>query len=78
MGLTEPSPSKKSKTDSTYLRYSSLGVQLLVVIGVFGWLGYLLDNYLEIRFPAFMLLFSFVGFGGMMVQIYKSIKKDNP
>jgi len=67
----------KSKTYNSYLRYSSLGIQLLAAIGVSGWLGYRLDRYLEIRFPAFMLLFGFLAFGGMMYQIYRTINRDN-
>jgi F0F1-type ATP synthase assembly protein I len=51
---------------------------MLAAIGIFGWLGYKLDHYLEIRFPAFMLLFGFLAFGAMMYQIYKSVKSDNP
>ena len=78
MGLQEPSPNKKSRTTNTYLKYSSLGVQLLGAIGFFGWLGYKLDNYLEIRFPAFMLAFGLLAFVGMMVQVYRSINRDNP
>jgi hypothetical protein len=76
MGSTEPSR-KKLKTYNSYLKYSSLALQLLIVIGVFGWLGYKLDQYLEIRFPAFMLLLGFGAFGGMMFQVYRSINKDN-
>ena len=57
MGLTEPSPNKKLKTYNSYLKYSSFGLQLLAAIGVFGWLGYKLDQYLNLKFPAFMLLF---------------------
>jgi hypothetical protein len=51
---------------------------LLAAIGVFGWLGYKLDHYLDLKFPVFMLLFGFTAFGGMMIQVYRSIKKDNP
>jgi hypothetical protein len=46
-------------------------------MGLFGWLGHLLDQHLEIQFPAFMLLFGFMGFGGMMYQAYRSINRDN-
>ena len=75
MDSTEPSPSKKSNQSNSYLRYAGLGVQLLVAIGVAGWLGYVFDQYLQIKFPAFMLLFGFLAFGGMMVQIYRSINR---
>ncbi len=78
MGSTEPSPNKKSKATNNYYRYSSLAFQMLAAIGIFGWLGYLLDDYLEQTFPAFMLLFGFLAFAGMMYQIYRSIKRDNP
>lgn len=78
MGLHEPSPNKRPKPINNYLKYSSLGIQLLGAIGFFGWLGHLLDDYLNIQFPVFMLLFGFAAFGGMMYQIYKSINRDNP
>ncbi len=68
---------QKSKTSNSYLRYSSLGIQLLGAIGLSGWLGYRLDRYLAIRFPAFMLLFGFLAFGGMLYQIYRTINRDN-
>lgn len=77
MGLTEPSHNKKLKTYNSYLKYSSLAFQLLAAIGVFGWLGHKLDQYLNIAFPAFMLLFGLVAFAGMMYQVYRSINKDN-
>lgn len=77
MGLTEPSPNKKLKTYNSYLKYSSLGLQLFAAIGVFGWLGHKLDQYLSLKFPAFMLFFGLVAFGGMMYQVYRSINRDN-
>jgi hypothetical protein len=74
---SDPSPSQKPKSSSNYLKYSSLGIQLLAAIGFFGWLGYLLDRQLRIQFPAFMLTLGFLAFGGMMFQVYRSIKRDN-
>jgi hypothetical protein len=50
---------------------------LAAAIGFFGWLGYLLDQYLGIKFPAFMLLFGFSAFGGMMYQLYRAINKND-
>lgn len=76
MASPGPSPKPKPKPSEEYLKYSGLAIQLLAAIGIFGWLGYLLDQYLHIRFPAFMLLFGFAAFGGMMYQIYRSINRD--
>ena len=79
MGLQEPSPHKKLKiTSNSYLKYSSLGLQLFAAIGIFAWLGYKLDQYLNIGFPAFMLFFGFAAFGGMMYKVYRSVNRDNP
>ena len=78
MASQEPSPNQKSKRYNTYLKYSGLAIQLLGAIGIFGWLGHLLDQWLSLKFPAFMLLFGFLAFGGMMVQLYRQIKQDNP
>jgi F0F1-type ATP synthase assembly protein I len=62
------------KGTNAYLKWSGLAFQLLGGIGVFGWLGYKLDQYLELKFPAFMLTFGFLAFGAIMYQVYKSVK----
>lgn len=77
MALEEPSHSPKRKAYNSYLKYSSLGIQLLAAIGIFGYLGYRIDAWLNLEFPAFMLLLGFLAFGGMIFQLYRSINKDN-
>jgi F0F1-type ATP synthase assembly protein I len=73
----EPAASdpKKQKPSNDFLKYSSLGIQLLVAIGLAAWLGYKLDQYLQFKFPLFLLTFVFVTFGGMMFQLYRSLNK---
>jgi hypothetical protein len=61
---------------SSYLKYAHLALQLLLVMGVAGWLGYRIDQYLHFSFPAFMLLFGFAAFGGMLYQVYRSLNQD--
>ncbi|MCW5910287.1 MAG: AtpZ/AtpI family protein [Cyclobacteriaceae bacterium] len=58
------------------MKYSGLGLQMLVTIGVGAWLGHKLDQYLELRFPVFLLTFVFLLFGGVMYQLYRSLNKD--
>lgn len=77
MASPDPSPHRKSKPSNNYLRYTSLALQLFATIGIFGWLGYLLDGYLNLKFPAFMLLFGFLAFAGMMFQVYRAINREN-
>ncbi|MBS1488023.1 MAG: AtpZ/AtpI family protein [Bacteroidetes bacterium] len=57
------------------MKYSSLGIQLLLVIGVSGWLGWKVDRWLHLQFPVFLLLFVFASFGGMMYQLYRSLNE---
>ncbi len=67
--------SKKRSPYNAWLRYSSLAFQILLTIGVCGWLGYRLDRWLELEIPAFMLLFGLLGFGGVMYRVYRSVTK---
>jgi hypothetical protein len=67
---TDPKPS------NSYLRYSNFALQLFGGMGLAGWLGYKLDTYLGIEFPAFLLSFVLIVFAGMLYQMYKSLKKD--
>ena len=67
---------EEEQQENKFLKYSSLGVQLLVTIGLAAWLGMKLDAYLQLRFPAFLLLFVFASFGGMMYKLYQSINDD--
>lgn len=74
--MTEEEKEKIKKGTNSYLKWSGLAFQLLGSIGVFGWLGYKLDQYLELKFPAFMLTFGFFAFGAVMYQVYKSVKNQ--
>ena len=67
--------SDKNKPVNSYMKYSGLAFQLLASIGIFGWLGYKLDQYLNLEFPAFMLLFGLLAFGGMLYKVYKSLNQ---
>ena len=77
MASEEPSRNPKQKPYNTYLKYSGLAMQLLAAIGIFGFLGYKIDQWLGLTFPAFLLLLGFLAFGGMMYQLYRSINKES-
>jgi hypothetical protein len=76
MASQDPFHNPKPNQYNTYLKYSGLAFQLLGAIAFFGWLGYKVDQWLGLQFPAFMLLFGFLAFGGMMYQVYRSINKE--
>ncbi|MBX2895137.1 MAG: AtpZ/AtpI family protein [Cyclobacteriaceae bacterium] len=64
------------KPANSFLKYSGLGLQMLVTIGVGAWLGYKLDQYLQLKFPVFLLTFVFLLFGGVMYQLYRTLNKE--
>lgn len=61
---------KKNQFDN-FIKYSNIGIQMLVIIlaGVFG--GYKLDSWMENQFPVFLLLLSTFAVG---TAIYVAIK----
>ncbi|MBK7650556.1 MAG: AtpZ/AtpI family protein [Flammeovirgaceae bacterium] len=64
------------KQPTSLLKYSSLGVQMVVTLGVGAWLGQKLDHYFNFKFPVFLITFVFLLFGGLMVQLYRTLNKD--
>lgn len=74
--MASQDPSRKPKQYNSYLKYGGLAFQLLIAIALFGWLGSRIDHWLELQFPAFLLLLGFLAFAGMMYQLYRSINKE--
>lgn len=68
--------SKEKDNSNSFLKYSGLGLQMLVTLGVGAWLGIKLDQYFEFKFPVFLITFVFVLFGGIMYQLYRTLNKD--
>ncbi len=66
----------KEKEPNSFLKYSGLGLQMLATLGIGAWLGVKLDEYLELKFPVFLITFVFVLFGGIMYQLYRTLNKD--
>ena len=72
--MTEPvSPGKKTSGPA---RYAGLGIQLAVVILVFVFAGRWLDDRLSTS-PLFTMLLVFVGFGGWMWSLIRSLNEEN-
>jgi len=60
---------------NNFLKYSSLGLQLLFTIGVCAWLGLKIDQYLQLKFPAFLLTLTMLSFAGLMYKLYRSLNE---
>jgi ATP synthase protein I len=61
------------KTESKFVQYSGLGVQLSATILIFLFIGIWLDKHLETKF-IFTLILTFVGFFGGFYSFYLTIK----
>lgn len=70
-------PTRKPPRSNHYLRYSGLALQLLLTIGICGWVGYLIDERVGNKYPVYMLLLGFLGFFGMMYKIYRSVNRKS-
>jgi hypothetical protein len=64
-------PNKGKKLLDNFIKYSNIGIQMLVIIiaGVFG--GYELDIWMGNKFPVFLLLFSTFA---LATSIYLAVK----
>ena len=62
-----------SKND--WIKYSNLGFQIIVTLGLFGGLGYWLDNYLLDFRPLFLIISLLVGVIVALYHLWVSIFK---
>ncbi|HEY8513374.1 MAG TPA: AtpZ/AtpI family protein [Cyclobacteriaceae bacterium] len=72
--MTDNDKSRRRRQNPV-LRYGGLGMQMLLTIGVAGWLGYKLDQYLSLEFPAFLLLFVMLALGGTLYKLYRAVNQ---
>lgn len=61
----------KKKLDN-FIQYSSLAFEMIVIMGVGTWIGYKIDHWLNLRFPAFTLALLIISVAG---AIYHVIRK---
>ena len=71
------SSNQKQKQFNSYLRYSGLAIQMIVTIGLMAFLGYKIDGWIGIKFPAFLLLFTFSALTGLIYRLIKSVEEQD-
>lgn len=68
---------QSAKPLNNYIKYSSLGLQLGVIIGVFTYGGSFLDDYYQIESKAFTTTGALLGvLGGLTSVIFKLIREN--
>lgn len=68
---------KNEKKGSAYVRFSSMGIQMGVIIGFFTWLGTYLDKKQLNDTPVWTIVLSLVGVSGALYLIIKEVTKMN-
>ena len=76
--MEEAKNQKPDKLLFNYAKYSTIGIQMIVIIcgGVFG--GIQLDKWLHLKFPVFTLVLSILSVFVAMYLSVKDILKDKP
>ena len=64
----------KNNDWNNWIRYSTLGIEMAVIIGLAVWGGVSLDKGREGRFPLFTLLLTAAGLIVAMIRLVKGIK----
>lgn len=59
------------KSLKTYAQYAGMGFQMLIIIGLFAFLGYQLDEYNKTELPIFTAILSLCG---VVIALYQGIK----
>lgn len=75
MGKQEkPSSQKEQKPYNTFLKYTSLGLQMVITLGLAGALGFWLDQSLGFQFPVFLLTFIILALVGTLYLLIKNLQ----
>lgn len=70
----KPSSQKEQKQYNTFLKYTSLGLQMVITIAVAGGIGFWIDSSLGFRFPAFLLTFIIISLAGTIILLIKNLQ----
>ncbi len=74
---SESNKSKKDKNQNTYLRFTSVAIQMGVIIGGFTYLGVFLDEKQSNKTPIWTIVLSLFGVVISMYLIFKEVQKMN-
>ena len=71
-----PKNSPKKQLDN-YVRFSAMGLQMGGTIFLMTWAGMKLDAWLQLKFPAFTLLFALFSVAGVLYYFIKQVTRKD-
>ncbi len=69
-------PNKKNPRQANIIKYTSLGTQMLVYLGLGVWGGLKLDEKMHTQ-PLFLIILPITGLGISLYQLYKELSKKS-
>ncbi|MDO1448592.1 AtpZ/AtpI family protein [Rhodocytophaga aerolata] len=69
-------PKNKKKQLNNYVKYSGLGFQMMATLGIAVWGGIKLDEWLELKFPAFTVALPCIALIGSLIIFIRSLPKE--
>lgn len=72
----DKNPKKTKSKVNDYFKYSQLGLELFVTIGISGFIGYKMDEWWHNGKPLWLLVMIGIGAVGAFYRLYKSLPKD--
>ncbi|MGX5687725.1 AtpZ/AtpI family protein [Arcticibacter tournemirensis] len=73
---TDEKQSSGKKALNSYAYYTSMGFQMIAVIGVFAFIGYKIDEGQASKTPLFTAFFSLAGVFISLYLVIRSVKKN--
>ena len=71
----EKDKDKSGNTLTKYAYYSGLGFQMIAMIGIFTYIGYAIDERLNIEKPIFTAILSLLGVCMSLYSVIRSVNK---
>ena len=68
---------KKKNQLNAYVKYSSLVMQMAIIISAGSFFGDFLDSKLKLIFPVFTVSLSLLSVGGSLYYVFKNITSEN-
>ena len=66
-------PNKDTNPLKQYARYTGIAFQMMAAMGFSAWLGLKVDELLNLKFPAFTLIFIIAALGLLLYKLVRSI-----
>lgn len=65
---------RKKSDEGNWLLYSTLGIEMAVIIGAAVWGGVAIDRRRAASFPLFTILFAFLGLTIAIIRLVRGVK----